>query len=93
MEAPNVKRPHGSWGIPSVNAPYKGLDVAAWIAENVTSAEATSAPERRYFQSRMHHRVEKVVRGFGMTDAMLREVRKQSRDAAAAVHDANVLHV
>ena len=72
---------------PAAATPLGKFQLKAWIAHNVTRDEAAAVPIRRYFVSKLHHRVRSDAVKSGVSDARVRTMRGQVRDKVGTVHD------
>ena len=62
---------------PAASAPkLDKFNIETWMKNNVTRAEAENDTERRYFCSRIHHRIHKAAKDAGMSAAIVSKLRE-----------------
>ena len=84
---PATRRPKHAAKPKTKATPDGKLDKAHWIKTNVTADEAASSKSRRYFQSKMHFRIQSEGYRYNMTDEQIKTLRDEVRAKAGAVYD------
>ena len=89
-KAPITKRPAAATIAKRPAAAPAKLDkfnIDAWMEENASRVEARNEPRRRYFLSRVHHRVNKAGIKAGMPEAAVRKLQELVRGKAGKIYD------
>jgi hypothetical protein len=90
--APVIKRPAAAIG-PLLKRPAAAggkaatFDIAAWLKENATAEEARAESIRRYFVSRVHHRIGKAAIRAGLPAAAVQKLRSIVSTKAGEIYD------
>ena len=84
---PATRRPKHAAKPKAKATPDGKLDKAHWIRTNVTADAAANSKSRRYFQSKMHFRIQSEGYRYNLTDEQIRTLRDEVRAKAGAVYD------
>ena len=71
----------------SSTAKLDKFNIDVWMENNASRAEARNEPRRRYFVSRVHHRVYKAGIKAGMPEAAVVKLQMLVRGKAGKIYD------